>query len=266
MRGTHENQITTYPAYRQVVADLNDCEERYRRLSESTNATNKGHRATAVALLKDEMELRRGLETQLLSAVEDERRRIGQDLHDDLCQRLGAAALLAGSLEKEINFSNPQQREKAAKIPKLIVEAIESCRDIARGLHPVTLQSEGLPAALQELAARVPAGVEFLWPHTKRIDFEPAVALHIYRIAEEAVGNAVRHAKAKSITIELAIADKRAILAISDDGRGFNKRLKTRGMGMRNMQYRANTIGARLTIEAREGGGSCVRCTLPFRK
>ena len=108
--------------------------------------------------------------------------------------------------------------------------------------------------------------VKFHWPHSERIDFEPMVALHLYRIAEEAVGNAVKHARAKSITIGLAILAGRPVLEIADDGKGIGQKLKTEGMGLRNMQYRANVIGGNLTVEARKGGGTCVRCTLPLRK
>ena len=92
------------------------------------------------------------------------------------------------------------------------------------------------------------------------------VALHLYRIAEEAVGNAVKHAKVKSITIGLAILGGRPVLEIADDGKGIGQKLKTEGMGLRNMQYRPNVIWGELTVEAGECGGTCVRCILPLRK
>jgi len=123
-----------------------------------------------------------------------------------------------------------------------------------------------LPAALEELATRIPADVKFHWPHSERIDFEPMLALHLYRIAEEAVTNAVKHAGANSITIKLAILAGRPVLEIADDGKGIGEKLKAEGMGLRNMQYRASVIGGDLTIEARKGGGTCVRCTLPLHK
>src|SRR5438094_10211588 len=85
--------------------------------------------------------------------------------------------------------------------------------------------------------------VKFNWPHSERIDFEPMVALNLYRIAEEAVANAVKHARAQSITIELAILAGRPVLAISDDGKGCGSKLKTTGMGLRNMSNSANGIG-----------------------
>jgi signal transduction histidine kinase len=92
------------------------------------------------------------------------------------------------------------------------------------------------------------------------------LALHLYRIAEEAVANAVKHAGAKRITIGLAILEGRPVLEIADDGKGIGRKLKNEGMGLRNMQYRANVIGGDLKLEQREGGGTCVRCTLPLRK
>jgi signal transduction histidine kinase len=220
--------------------------------------------ATVTASLQSEIAQRRCLEVELLSAVEAERQRIGQDLHDDLCQRLGATALLAGSLAKEITKQDKEMGERVNQIPDLISEAIDSCRNVARGLHPVTLERDGLPAALEELGAKIPHDIVFSWTRSKRIDFERGVALHLYRIAEEAIGNALKHAKAKRITINLGTADGCATLSISDDGKGIASRTKSAGMGMRNMKYRANAIGATLTVEGKRGLGTTVTCVLPF--
>ena len=261
-----KNEIATNSEYRKVVAALDDCEKRYDGLIKWTGAANDLRLASTVAILKGEVEQRRRLEVELLGAVEAERQRIGQDLHDDLCQRLGAIALLIGSVAKEVSALDEKLGGKVGKIPSLVTETIGSCRSLSRGLHPVTLASAGLPAALEELAARVPADVKFHWPRSERIDFEPILALHLYRIAEEAVANAVKHAEAKSITIGLQILAGRPVLEIADDGKGIGQKLKTEGMGLRNMQYRASVIGGDLTVKARKGGGTCVRCTLPLRK
>jgi signal transduction histidine kinase len=258
--------IATNPAYRKVVAALDDCEKRYDGLIKRTGVTNDLRPAARVAILKGEVEQRRRLEVELLTAVETECQRIGQDLHNDLCQRLNAIALLSGSLAKKVSVLDEKLGGKVGEIPSLITETIGSCRNLARGLHPITLTSVGLPAALAELAARVPGDVKFHWPHSERIDFEPMLALHLYRIAEEAVTNAVKHAEAKSITIGLAIVAGRPVLEVADDGNGIGKKLKTDGMGLRNMHYRANVIGGELTVEAHKGRGTCVRCTLPLRK
>src|ERR1700730_14906131 len=115
-----KNEIATNPAYRKVVAALSDCEERYEGLVKSTDGTNDSRLASTVATLKREIELRRGLEVELLTAVEAERQRIGQDLHDDLCQRLGAAALLGGSVVGGVSALDQKLGEKVAKVPQLI--------------------------------------------------------------------------------------------------------------------------------------------------
>lgn len=110
----------------------------------------------------------------------------------------------------------------------------------------------------------MPLGVKFDWSRGSRIEFEPEVQLHLYRIAEEAVGNAVKHAEADHITVELEVRARRPLMVISDNGKGFGENLKTRGMGLRNMQFRANAIGAELTVEGREGGGTRVLCRMPL--
>jgi signal transduction histidine kinase len=260
-----KDEIATDSAYRTVVAALDDCEERYDVLIKRTGATNDLRFASTVARLKGEVQQRRRLEIELLAAVETERQRIGQDLHDNLCQCLNAIALLSGSLAKKVSVLDKKLGGKVGEIPLLITETIGSCRNLARGLHPITLTSVGLPAALAELAARVPAEVKLHWPQSERIDFEPMLALHLYRIAEEAVTNAVKHAEAKNIKIWLAIVAGRPVLEIADDGKGIGQKLKTEGMGLRNMHYRANVIGGELRIDSRKGAGTCVRCTLPLR-
>jgi signal transduction histidine kinase len=124
-----KKQIATNPAYRRVVAALDDCEKRYDGLIKRTGATNDLRLASTVAILKGEVEQRRRLEVELLTAVESERQRIGQDLHDDLCQRLGAIALLSGSLAKKVSVLDKKLGEKVGQIPSLITETIGSCRN-----------------------------------------------------------------------------------------------------------------------------------------
>jgi PAS domain S-box-containing protein len=223
--------------------------------------------ATALAALQVEIEHRQQLEAALLTAIEEERQRLGQDLHDDLGQQLGAIAMLAGTLAKRLSDGNPDDVEKAREIPRLAEDALATARNLSQGLHPVTLKRAGLPAALAELASRIPLDVEFKWPHSKRLPIDPSVALHIYRVAEEAVGNAIRHAKAKKITILLERSSPgQGLLTIRDDGKGFDQRRKTKGTGLRNMHYRARVVGGSLTIDTRVGGGTAVRCTMPIAK
>jgi signal transduction histidine kinase len=249
--------------YRKVIADLRTCEERYRRLVDSLPATDETRLKSAVATLQSEVRQRKRLEAELLRAVETERERIGQDLHDDLCQRLGATAMMTSVIAVQISRKNSTLGKQLKEVSRLINETIESCRALARGLHPITLADKGLPAALDELAERMPVGINFRWPHGRRIILKPETALHLYRITEEAVGNAVKHAQAKNVTIALDLLDGQTLLAIEDDGKGFHSNSTADGMGLRNIKYRASAIGAALTIASREGGGTRIECRLP---
>ena len=149
---------------------------------------------------------------------------------------------------------------------ELLSEATGLARNLSRGLHPVTLNAQGLPAALAELAARVPHQVEFSWPQSERLNLEQAVALHVYRIAEEALSNSIKHAEADKVRIELQPLSKRRVaLTITDNGKGFNKSPEEGGMGLQNMKYRARAIGGALKITSAPGKGTIIRCSVPIR-
>jgi signal transduction histidine kinase len=178
---------------------------------------------------------------------------------------LAGAALMSRTLAKELKGRSAADREKARALGDLLAEATSVARNLSRGLHPITLTANGLPKALEELAARVPQNVRFKWPTSKKLDLDPSVALHVYRIAEEAVGNAVRHAQAKSITIELhTIPGRKIALAITDDGKGFRERPGPEGMGLQNMRYRARVIHGTLRIASAPKRGTVVTCILPI--
>jgi len=222
--------------------------------------------AKALARIQVEVEHRQRLEAQLLTAVEQERERLGRDLHDDLSQRLAGAALMTRTLAKELKGRSAEDREKARALGDLLAEATSVARNLSRGLHPITLTANGLPKALEELAARVPQNVRFSWPSSKKLDLDPSVALHVYRIAEEAVGNAVRHAKANKVTIEMRITPGRKIaLTITDDGVGF-RRGAAEGMGLQNMRYRARIIRGTFKIASAPQRGTVVTCILPIQQ
>ena len=222
--------------------------------------------AKVLATLEAEVEHRRLLEALLLTAVEHERERLGRDLHDDLSQRLAAIAIMMKTFTTEIKGRSKADWQKARDIDEKLGHAIGVARNLSRGLHPVTLPRQGLPAALEELAARVPKHVEFNWPTSKRLDLEASVALHIYRIAEEAVGNAIRHSEADMVTIELqTVSARKVALIVSDNGKGFRLRDVDEGMGLQNMKYRANVVGGTLKITSAPGHGTVVKCTLPLR-
>jgi PAS domain S-box-containing protein len=207
---------------------------------------------------------RKELEREILGISEREQRRIGQDLHDDLCQQLAGIEFLCNALEQQIEGQPLAAR--AREIGALIRGAIDHSRRLARGLAPVELEAEGLMQALAELARQTSTVFRI------RCSFDcPApvlmsnlgVSTHLYRIAQEAVTNSVKHGKAKQIQIRLANTDGRVCLSVTDNGSGLaDKSRHGPGMGLRVMQHRASTIGATLVLQRRPGGGTTVVCTV----
>jgi PAS domain S-box-containing protein len=206
---------------------------------------------------------RKQLEQEVLEVSSREQRRIGHDLHDDLCQRLGGLQLLSGVLEKELAAAGSPQALQAGRIQALVHEALERARLLARGLAPVALEEGGLAGALQELANNAAQ----LFHLRCEFQGEPVglgdagAATHLYRIAQEAITNAVKHGRAKRVAIHLADVGDRFELKVVDDGRGFARTTAARaGMGLRIMKYRAAMLGATLEVQSAPGRGTTVTC------
>jgi PAS domain S-box-containing protein len=212
---------------------------------------------------------RRRLEREILQISELEQRRIGHDLHDGLCQHLAATELRAEILAQKLQRKSTTDAAQVAEIGKQVREAISQTRLLARGLSPVVVESEGLMSALEELASytermfRVKS--EFLCPGTVLIH-DHAAATHLYRIAQEAVSNAIRHGKAKRIVISLRRVGDRNELRVKDNGKGLPKDVtKATGMGLRIMRYRAAIINGSLLVQADPDGGMSVTCSIQNR-
>jgi signal transduction histidine kinase len=214
--------------------------------------------------LREEIKQRTGVEQELLLVSEREKRRIGQDLHDSLCQELAAAAFFLQTAAQKTK--NPMEAEVLAEAARIVNANVGLARDLARGLHPVELSTSGLANALRELAFRTSQrrdiSCRFDCPRQVRVRDE-AVALNLYRIAQEAVTNAIKNGKAKTIAIKLARSRRDLVLTVQDDGKGFSPASTRRGMGIHIMKYRADVIGARFTIESADGHGTLVTCVLP---
>jgi signal transduction histidine kinase len=210
---------------------------------------------------------RRELERELVEISERERQRIGYDLHDTLGQQLAGVAFLSKVLEQRLAAHNAAEATQAAQIVTFVNQAIEQARTLAMGLAPVTLETYGLVFALQELAASVESlfhcACKVSSHHAIHIT-DHAVAIHLYRIVQEAINNAVQHGKATQITITLALRREGGmILMVHDNGVGFPTVVAERpGMGLRIMHHRARMIGATLEIQRGAPGGTCVICTL----
>ncbi|HEY5036362.1 MAG TPA: sensor histidine kinase, partial [Chthoniobacterales bacterium] len=215
--------------------------------------------------LQAEIEQRFQLEQEILLISEREKRRIGQDLHDSLCQELAAAAFFLESSAQKQTKKNSAAAKTLSEAARIVNDNVGLARDLARGLHPVELSATGLANALRELAFRTRDGIacHFQCPRPVRLRDE-AVALNLYRIAQEAVANALKHGNPGEIIISLERDRKELRLTVEDDGSGIVKK-NPKGMGLHIMKYRAGVIGAECAITPREPRGTCVRCILPRR-
>jgi PAS domain S-box-containing protein len=211
---------------------------------------------------------RHRLERQLLSITDRERARLGQEIHDGLCQHLVSLAFDANALEQQLEAAGRPEALAARNLAGLLDEALTQARQLSGGLFPVPLAREGLCAALEDLARSTEqrAGIrcQFQAPQAVAVEHQ-STAIHLYRIAQEAVANAVRHARASTIRIGLSLHGEALVLEIEDDGTGLDtkRRGHASGMGLYIMDYRARSIGASLRLGPAARGGTRVSCSLP---
>jgi signal transduction histidine kinase len=214
---------------------------------------------------ESEAETRR-LEQRILDISEDERRRFGQDLHDGLGQHLTGVAFLSKALQQRLAAQNRPETEDATKISKLVTESIGQTRSLAKGLAPVGLEDGGIHGALKQLAAAAADvyGIQTSATTDESLQLDDlALATHVYRIAQEALNNAVRHGKAKNVEIKLLAEDANFRLTIDDDGSGLGTAMPLGGMGLQIMRFRARILGGSLEVRPRDRGGTSVDCVAP---
>jgi len=203
-------------------------------------------------------------ERQVAEASDREQRRIGEDLHDGLCQQLVGAAFAARKLAARLSDLSLPETKDAGEIADLLSESISQARDAARGLYLVQLETDGLISALEELAtqsqSRHKITCQFIDKSSASITGEAAIT-GLFRIAQEAVNNAVKHSGASQITMTLTVEPRQFRLEIEDNGTGLPPDFASRGgMGLQIMNYRARMFGATLNFGARSGGGTVVSC------
>jgi signal transduction histidine kinase len=222
--------------------------------------------ARALALVRDVTD-RQTLENETIEHSHRVQLRLGQDLHDSLGQHLTGISFLSRALEKSLAAHAMPEAAEAAEVSKLVLEAISQTRQLARGLFPAELESHGLLPALKELASNIEESCGIAC----RLECEGPVvpvssetAMHLFRLAQESVNNAIKHGKAQRVTLRLIHRDGEAMLRIEDDGVGFPaERPPGRGLGLRIMNYRAQKIGGTLDIKPGEHGGTVVACSFP---
>ena len=247
--------LTAYCVFAFLLAKLKtllgDLEERVR---ERTRA------------LRREMAERQRLDREIAQVADRERRRLGQELHDSVCQHLTGTALTAQTLREKLAARSAAETSEADKVVRYIEEGIDLSRNLARGFFSPELEPEGLVFALQSLAANITE--RFQIPCALEIEGEVAapdstVATHLYRIAQEAATNAAKHGNATQVQIWLAGADHSLTLKVKDDGIGLPDQFpRPDGLGFRLMTHGAAILGADFQAFRNPEGGTTVMCKL----
>jgi PAS domain S-box-containing protein len=212
---------------------------------------------------------RKRLQKEILEISDREQRRIGQDLHDGLCQELAGIELMSQAVARKLADKSREHSRQVMEIAGHVRDAITHTRSLARGLSPVTLESEGLMSALQELATNTERffNVACRFEFTNPVEVpDHAVATHLFRIAQEAVSNAIKHGKATRILIRLKERRGNVSVIVADNGSGLpDDILKSNGMGLRIMQSRAGMIGGKVVVENNRDKGARVVCSVSFK-
>lgn len=206
---------------------------------------------------------KKNLEKEILEISDREQERIGRDLHDGLGQQLTGIALMSKSLSQILKHQGNLESKNAEDISILANESIAQCRSLSRGLYPVELKDNGLLAALEELVARCENFYKIrcvLNMSSMLAGCDTDLSLHLYRIVQEAINNAIKHGDAKNISIDLEKTQGVMRLSIIDDGLGFGEDAG-KGMGFNIMRYRASVIGAELDVKSQKNKGTEVICT-----
>jgi signal transduction histidine kinase len=218
--------------------------------------------------LQREITAREQLEKEVAEVTERERRRIGHELHDTICQHLTATSLSLQVLSGKLADASLPQVKDADHGVQLVEDAIDLTRKMAQGLFPLELEGAGLPGALVELCRRMANRYRIKCEFKSdlhELTLDSNTATHLYRIAQEAVTNAAKHGHVSDVSVELSQLDGNLILNVTDDGIGFPEPLpQSPGLGLRIMFSRAGMIGGTVSVKNSPGGGVAVTCRLPI--
>jgi len=204
-------------------------------------------------------------ERRIINISEETRERIGQELHDDLGQHLTGVAFLSEVLNKQLSAKNWPEMHSVTRITALINEAVVRTRQLAQGLYPVELKEAGLQAMLGQLANQLKSiyGVDCEVKYDDNfVTGSTSLAINLFRIAQEAANNAIKHGAATKISIAITLTPDTCIFEIIDNGSGIDI-AKQGGLGMHTMRYRATLIGATFACEPMASGGTKVSVKFP---
>ncbi len=230
----------------------------------SVGEVRLGERRLFTALVRDISEHRQ-LEQAVANTAEQERARIARELHDGLGQQLGGLLFLMNGLYRDLQAAFAPQAETVGQLRDELSTAIKQARDLSHELYAVPPQPDGLMQALDNLAERVSNshGIASEFASDTVLVHDPTAASHLYRIAQEAVHNALKHSRATRIWIELTQQADGLELRVRDNGVGFAPQENSCGLGLRTMEQRARLIGGRLRVQTRPGAGVEVICAVP---
>lgn len=234
-----------------------------------------GDEVEGVVLTFVDISSRRKLERELIDANEQTRERIGQHLHDALSSDLAAGIMLAESVHNQLAEEGREEAERIEKVVDILKEGAEAARNLSHELVPTSLQEETLAWALQYLCEQRDGRGEKKCCFTGNPDEElprrKETAIHLYRIAQEALTNAYRHAEASRLEVSLKRDGEFLRLVVRDDGTGIPDKFRkdfdqeAEGLGLASMRHRANLIGGSLRIESDEEWSTIVTCDLPLQ-
>lgn len=233
--------------------------------------TRNGARSRALEALRfdidrHKLDLRewQRLKQEVLRISDREQRRIGQDLHDGLGQQLAGLWCAAEALRKNLAARSSPEAAAAAKISCSLHDLLDQTRGLARGLHPVPTGPDGLMCALRDLAASVSAlaGISCRFNCSRPVMVKSnSDATHLYRIAQEAVANALKHGRARKIDITLSLQAKQFVLSVRNNGAALPAAPRGR-LGWSTMNYRADLVGGRIQMRNRPEGGTELSCVV----
>jgi len=213
---------------------------------------------------------RKYLEKEILAVIEKERMQIGRELHDSVGQILTGIAVKSKGLELKLKGKSPDEAKEAANLSKLASNLITQMRSLVKTIHPIDLETGGITSALQLLVSNTEklmgTRCQFKCEEPAAL-FDPVAAKQVYRIAQEAITNAVKHGKAKNISVELKSDEDKYVLSVKNDGKDFPKVLtKKKGLGLKIMEYRSGMIGGRIDVHRSHKRGTIVTCTFPKKE